>query len=47
MSWQWVVFVAVVALWTLGLQTVHSWKEVRMMQRMPDEVLKQSVEDDG
>lgn len=40
MTWEWIAFVAIAALWTLGLQLIYAWKEVRMIQRMPDDQLR-------
>lgn len=43
MTWQWVTFTAIVAVWAIAIQFIHSWKEVRMVQRMPDELLRQQA----
>jgi len=42
-TWEWVAFLAVAAFWGLGMQAIHSWKEVRMIQRMTDEMLRDQV----
>jgi hypothetical protein len=41
MTWQWIVFVAIIAIYAIGVQAIHSWKEVRMIQQMPDDMLRE------
>ncbi len=41
MTWDWLVLIGIVAFWTLGMQAIHSWKEVRMMQNGPEDTIKE------
>jgi hypothetical protein len=43
-TWQWIVLVLVVAIYALCVQAIHAWKEVRMIQQMPPDVLKDMQE---
>ena len=43
MTWQWVSVLAVIAFWSVCAQALHSWKEVRMIQAMPEDTLREQV----
>lgn len=41
MTWEWIVFVAIAAAWSIAQYLIHAWKEVRMIQAMPEDMLRE------
>lgn len=41
-TWQWVVFTAIVAIWAVAIQFVHTWKEVEMAKLLPEDMIREA-----
>jgi len=39
-SWEWLVLVGIVAIWTAFVQALHVWKEVQLSRMMPEDVIR-------